>query len=110
MEKLLHKLQAIAEQNPQGFTLSLPDLRFIKKGWVVAKKETQNCFGLQGLNKALEVALKTSKALGGWKDESLFYWDCVLIFSDENEATKAGIENEQLAIYNLETATLKWLK
>lgn len=110
MDKLLRELQAIAEQYPTGFTVSLPTLEIVSKGWIVAKKETQNCFGLAGLKKALDVALKTSKSLGGWKDEDLFYWDAVMIFENEDEATEAGIENEQLAIYHLETATLKWLK
>lgn len=109
MDKLLETLQAIADENPTGFTVTLPDLQYVKKGWVVAKKETQNSFGLDGLKKALEVALNTSKALGGWKDGELFYWDCVMIFYDEEQATKAGKENEQLAIYQIETARLKWL-
>jgi len=110
MDKIITHLQEIAESNPDGFTVKLPDLQFIKKGWVVALKETQNCFGPDGLNKALEVAKKTSQHIGGWKDGKLFYWDCVQIFFDEDQATKAGIENEQLAIYQIETGRLKWLK
>jgi len=107
--ELIKQLQAIAQENPSGFTVSLPSLQFITRGWVVAKKETQNSFGLEGLNKALEVALKTSKTIGGWQDEELFYWDAVMVFNNEDEATQASIENEQLAIYNIETNYLKWL-
>lgn len=77
---------------------------------MVARKETQNSFGEDGLRKVLEVALRTSKTVGGWKDEKLFYWDAVMVFENEDEATKAGIENEQLAIYQIETNKLKWLK
>ena len=106
---LIDQLQVIAQENPSGFTVSLPNLQFITRGWVVAKKETQNSFGLEGLNRALEVALKTSKTIGGWQDEELFYWDAVMVFNNEDEATQAGIENEQLAIYNIETNYLKWL-
>ncbi len=110
MERLLIKqLLEIATQNPAGFTVSLPDLKFLKTGWVVAKKETQNCFGRQGLKKALEVALNTSKTMGGWQDGPLFYWDAVEVYFDEETATQAGKRNEQLAIYQLETGRLKWL-
>lgn len=109
MKKLLNDLQKIAAENPDGFTVLLPDLSFAKRGWVVAQKQTQDCFGPDGLKKAVEAALKTSKAVGGWKDGELFYWDAVLIFEDEEEATKSGKENEQLAIYQIETARLKWL-
>ncbi len=103
------KLWQIAEQNPEGFTVILPGLTFAKTGWVVALKETQNCFGPEGLDKALEVAIKTSH-LGGWHDGELFYWDAVMIFTNEDEATQAGKENEQLAIYHLDTGRLKWLQ
>jgi len=109
MEKVLSTLQKFAETYPTGFTVSLTNLTLVKSGWVVAKKETQNCFGLQGLKKAYEVAIKTSKTLGGWQDGELFYWDCVMVFHDEQQSTQAGIENEQRAIYHLDTGRLKWL-
>ena len=109
MEQLLKQLQAIAEQNPHGFTVSLPDLKYVTHGWVVAKKETQNSFGIAGLTKVIEVAQLTTKTMGGWKEGELFYWDAVMIFNEEEAATRAGKENEQLAIYQLETGRLKWL-
>lgn len=110
MTDLETKLWQIAEQNPDGFTVILLSLTFAKSGWVVALKETQNCFGPEGLTKALEVAIKTSQTIGGWKDGDLFYWDAVLIFTNEDDATQAGKENEQLAIYHLDTGRLKWLQ
>jgi len=110
MEVLLVKLRKLAADFPNGFTVTIPEVQIVKSGWVVARKETQNSFGEQGLRKALEVALKTSKAMGGWKDGKLFYWDAVQIFEDETLATQAGIENEQMAIYQIETGRLKWLK
>lgn len=110
MKQLMKELQEIAAANPNGFTVFLPDLTPVTKGWVVALKETQNSFGTAGLKKALEVALKTSKVIGGWKDGRKWYWDASLLFDNEDDATKAGIENEQLAIYNIETNYLKWLK
>jgi len=110
MEVILIKLRALAAQFPEGFTVFVPEVQIVKSGWVVAKKETQNSFGEAGLQKALEVALKTSKAMGGWKDEKLFYWDAVEIYEDEETATQAGFRNEQQAIYQIETGRLKWLK
>jgi hypothetical protein len=110
MNQLLIKLKQIAERKPQGFTVFLPDLTPVKAGWVVALKETQNCFGDDGLQKAYEVATKTSNVIGGWKDEGEWYWDACLLFDSEADATRAGMENEQLAIYHIETATIKWLK
>jgi hypothetical protein len=102
-------LKKIADEYPNGFTVWTTDLRPVKSGWVVAMKETQNSFGDAGLKKALEVAERTSKIIGGWKEEKQFYWDAVLLYNDEAEATKAGIENEQIAIYHLETNFLKFL-
>jgi hypothetical protein len=109
MEQIINSLKRIAKENPSGFTVSLESLKFVKEGWVVAIKETQNSFGDVGLRKALQVAMKTSNTLGGWKEGEDFYWDAVIIFNNEEDATKAGVENEQIAIYNIETNFLKYL-
>jgi hypothetical protein len=109
MENIINELKQIAEQNPNGFTVSLPDLQPVTSGWIVAMKETQNCFGNVGLEIALEVALKTSKIIGGWKEGKKWYWDASLIYNDEKEAVRAGLENGQIAIYNIETATLLYI-
>ncbi|MBB2148791.1 hypothetical protein [Pedobacter gandavensis] len=106
---IIERLKEIAEENPNGFTVYTTNLEPVKKGWIVAQIETQNCFGDEGLKKALEVALKTSQVLGGWKEEDLFYWDAVIIFNNEEEATRSGIENKQIAIYQIETNNLKFL-
>lgn len=106
---LIDRLKQIADENPNGFTVYTTNLLPVKNGWVVANKETQNCFGDDGLKKALGVAINTSQTLGGWKDKELFYWDAVILFDNEEEATFAGIENEQIAIYHIETNYLKFL-
>ena len=103
------QLKKIADENPNGFTVWTTDLAPVKSGWVVAMKETQDSFGDAGLKRALEVAEKTSKVIGGWKEKKQFYWDAVLLYDNETEATKAGIENEQIAIYNIENNFLKYL-
>ena len=108
-QHMIERLKEIAEENPNGFTVHLPTLQPVVKGWIVAKAETQNSFGDEGLKTAYEVAIKTSKILGGWYEDGKWYWDASDVYYDENEATKAGIANEQIAIYNIETATLKFL-
>jgi len=106
---IIERLKQIAEENPNGFTVYTTNLQPVKQGWIVAQKETQNCFGDEGLQKALEVAIKTSQTIGGWKEEDLFYWDAVMIYDNEEEATRSGIENEQIAIYQIENNNLKFL-
>lgn len=105
---MISKLIEIAKQNPDGFTVYTSTLEHVKKGWVIALKETQNSFGVEGLKRVLEVA-KTTGTLGGWKEGDLFYWDAVILVETEEEATRLGIENEQIAVFNIEQARLKFL-
>lgn len=109
MEEKIKQLLKISDEYPNGFTVYTTNLEPVTKGWIVAMKETQNSFGLAGLHRALEVAINTSQVIGGWKEGKKFYWDAVMIFSNELEATKAGLENAQIAIYNIETNYLKFL-
>lgn len=109
MQDLLARLKEIAEQNPNGFTVYLPSLAPVTKGWIVAKAETQNCLGDDGLQKALEVALKTSQIMGGWLEDEKWYWDASDVYTGEKEATEAGKERKQIAIFHIDTATLKFL-
>ena len=106
---IIERLKQIAEENPNGFTVYTTNLKPVKSGWVVANKETQNCFGDEGLQKALTIAQSSSQTLGGWKEKQLFYWDAVMLYDNEEEATKAGIEHQQLAIYQIENNYLKFL-
>lgn len=109
MKEKMQQLLKLADEYPNGFTVYTTNLEPVKKGWIVAMKETQNSFGLAGLQRALEVAINTSQVIGGWKEEKEFYWDAVMIFTNEQDATKAGIENEQIAVYNIETNYLKFI-
>lgn len=106
---IIERLKLIAKENPNGFTVYTTNLRPVKHGWVVANKETQNCFGDEGLKKALKIALRSSKTLGGWRENNLFYWDAVVIYNNEEDATRAGIEHKQIAIYQIENNYLKFL-
>ncbi|GAA3935472.1 hypothetical protein GCM10022209_32650 [Chitinophaga oryziterrae] len=106
---VLNALMCLAEENPNGFTVYVPSLKPVKKGWVVAKIETQNSFGDEGLLKVLKYATGTTGIVGYWNNEGVFYWDTVMVFESEIEATEAGIANEQIAIYNIENNELKIL-
>jgi hypothetical protein len=109
MEELIKNLHQIARENPNGFTVYLKDLSPVKKGWVVALKETQHSFGDEGLKKVISVATEKTGVVGGWKEDGKLWWDAVQIFDSEDSATQEGIKNEQLAIYQIETNRLKFL-
>lgn len=109
MNTVYQELWKIAKANAEGFTVSLHNLKPITRGWVVALKETQNCFGQSGLQTAFDVAIKTSKIIGGWKNGKDYYFDACITFDNEADAIKAGNENHQIAIYQIETNTLRFL-
>lgn len=100
---MLEKLIEIAEANPDGFTVRLPELSRVTKGYVSAYLETQNCFNIEGLKKALEHALKHDNVVGGWLNEEnqRFYFDSCKVMYDETEAIEFGKQNQQIAIFDL---------
>ena len=53
MEQLFKAIQAIAEANPDGFTVDLTTLKKVTKGISVAYLETQDSFGEEGLKEFL---------------------------------------------------------
>lgn len=107
---LADELLRVASENPSGFTICITDFQPVKRGWAVALKETQNSFGKKGAEKVIKIALEKSAGIvGGWKYGKDFYFDAVLIIEDEEEATRLGIENEQIGIYEIHTNTYKEL-
>lgn len=103
MKKLIEAIQEIAEQNPDGFTVELTTLKKVSKGISVAYLETQDSFGNEGLKKVLLHSQSHDGIIGGWLNEEngKFYYDSIKIFHDEKEAVKFGIENEQIAIFDI---------
>lgn len=99
------ELLSIAQQNPNGFTVS-KSLEPIKKGFSVACIETQNSFDFQGAKKVVNFAKKNKKVsgFGGWLDKETgkFYFDAIMIITDRSEAIRIGMQNKQIAIYDLE--------
>lgn len=100
---MLKTIQTIAEANPYGFTYNIKTNSFVKYGFVVAYEETQECFGIEGLNKALAHALKHDNVIGGWlnSENKQFYFDSCKVFKNRAAALQFGRENKQLAIFDL---------
>ena len=103
MTDLKKAIKAVAKMNPYGFTVELPTIKEVKRGYVVAYLETQNSFDDDGLDKVINHALNHSKTVGGWlnEDNGKYYFDSCQIFTDRDEAIKFGIENKQIAIYDI---------
>ena len=103
MEQLFKAIQAIAEANPDGFTVDLTTLKKVTKGISVAYLETQDSFGEEGLKRVLNHALMHEKKVGGWFNEenNQFYFDSIRIFTNLEEAKQFGRENGQIAIFDI---------
>lgn len=104
MTSLKDAIKEVAKKNPYGFTVELPTIKEVKRGYVVAYLETQNSFDDDGLEKVIKHALNHSKTVGGWLNEEngKYYFDSCQIFTDRDEAIRFGIENKQIAIFNIE--------
>lgn len=104
---MIELILKIAADNPYGFTFSIKSKRFVKHGFCVAYKETQNCFGHSGLKKAFEHAVQHDKVIGGWlnTENNSYYFDSVKIFKNKSEALKFAIENKQIAVFDLTNLT-----
>lgn len=103
MVNFIDAIQKIAEQNPEGFTVDLTTLKRITKGISVAYIETQDSFGIEGLERVINHALAHDRKVGGWmnEDDGQYYYDSVRIFTDLEEAKRFGRENKQIAIFDL---------
>jgi hypothetical protein len=110
MEKVFLRLREIVIEFPDGSIFGIGDLQVVKSGWVVRMKDAGNFEGKDGLMTAIRIASNTTMEIAGAKDEEVELWDVVEIFESEDEATEAGIANEQMSIYQIETGKLKWLK
>lgn len=99
---ILRRLAELIETHPDGFTISSDMTEEPVTGYAVAI--TQDCFGLEGLGRVLDVVGKNPNyCIGGWlnPDTNQFYFDAVQIVGTLEEAVKIGKENCQLAIFDL---------
>ncbi|WP_255489753.1 hypothetical protein [Dysgonomonas sp. 25] len=105
---LTNEVYRIANNNPSGFTLNLKTMQLVNTGFVAAYKETQNSFGVSGLQNVIKYALLIgASVIGGWynTDNGQYYFDCSQVFENLNDAAIFGVNNEQLAIFDLNTST-----
>jgi fructokinase len=102
------KIKKIAVRNPDGFTIELPTLNPVISGIIAAYKETQDCFGDNGLEKVIEHSINHDKVMGGWLNEEndQYYYDSCKVFRVEEEAVKFGRENKQIAVFDLDNLKL----
>lgn len=108
--ELLDAVYFAGRNNPNGFTLNLSTMQAPTKGWSVAMLRTQNSFGYEGLEHVVKCALEGTGIVGGWYEKGKYYWDEVLIVEDKESALRIAEEQEQIAIFNLETHELVYLK
>jgi hypothetical protein len=106
---MLEKFLQIADENPDGFTAKLSGELVTEGGFVVAEKETQNSFGIEGLKRVLEYAISHKTLVGGWKENESYYFDASRLYKNRDEAVKKGLENEQIAIYDLDRKEVVYL-
>lgn len=107
MTDLVKKLLRIAAENPNGFTVTIPDLRPVKAGWCIGHRDTQNSHGPAGLKSVVAHSLKTTGIVGGWKGpDGRYYFDTVIVTDDRDEALRLKREHGQMAAYHLETGTI----
>ena len=94
-----------SQSHPDGFTIDLRTMTEPTEGICVAYAATQDCHSREKLNYVVKHAMKHNGFVGGWLDtaDSSFYFDSSRIFSEDSldAAEKFGIENEQIAIFQI---------
>lgn len=102
MEALINRIADFAASNPDGFTVDL-NLNPVDAGYCVALSETQNSFGIAGLEKVVSLAKQNNYCVGGWydKESGKYYYDCTIVVNSLEKALLYGQLNNQIAIFNL---------
>jgi hypothetical protein len=108
MTSLKDAIKAIAKKKPDGFSVELPTLKEVSQGIVVAYLETQDSFDDDGLEKVILHAENHGKVVGGWlnEDNGKYYYDSCKVFTNKDEAIKFGLENKQIAIFDITSCEL----
>ena len=104
-KELATKVLEYAKSNKDGFTLNINTLEPIQTGYVASYKATQNSFSETDLQSVVNHALNHDGIVGGWynsKDKK-YYFDSNKVFNNISEAIKFGFENEQIAIFDIDT-------
>ena len=101
-------LERVAMNNPYGFTYDISTFTPVTSGFTVAYKETQDSFERVGLEKVIDFSQQLDHQLvGGWLNEKngLYYYDSIKLFKNKDDAIAFGLDNQQIAIFNLDTLT-----
>lgn len=105
--KVIAALTVIAALNPEGYTVDAQTLQPVKSGYAVALAATQNSFGPEGLTRVVNYVNDHTgvNAFGGWMDQKtgLYYYDATVIVNDLSAALALARENDQIAIFDLNT-------
>lgn len=105
LQTLIDNVYQVAKNNPSGFTINLNTMQPVTSGIVAAYKATQNSFGVSGLkNVIIYTTLIGSNFVGGWYNSAndMYYFDAINVFQNLNDAANFGLENEQIAIFDLD--------
>lgn len=97
------KLKEVAKNNPDGFTISLQNMKFTTDGTVSAYLDTQNSFNDQGLRAVIDHALDHDMLVGGWYDSQggKYYYDSVKVYLNKDKAIEFGFKQKQIAIFDI---------
>lgn len=102
---LSDKLWIYSHSHPEGFTVDVLTMTETVDGIAVSYSATQGCHSREKLNRVVRHALKHDGYVGGWFDsaDSLYYFDSSRIFPEDSVAAakKFGIDNGQIAIFNI---------
>ena len=103
MIKIIEAVQEIAKESAAGAAVDLTKKKRKTAGNSVTYNETQDSFGIEGLERVIKHALEHDRKVGGWmnEDDGQFYYDSIRIFTDLEEAKRFGRENRQIAIFDL---------
>ena len=104
VKDLASKIYDFAKSHKDGFTLNINTLQPVQTGYVVSYKDTQNSFSVNDLESVVNHALSHDGVVGGWynNEDGRYYFDSNKVFTNLYDAIEFGIENEQIAIFNLD--------
>lgn len=108
MSNTINRIKEVAEANREGFTIDLTTMQQVTSGIIAAYNATQDSFDTEGLATCIEHAEQHDNKVGGWfnTDNGRFYFDSVRTFTDLNEAKNFGIQEKQIAIFDLDNDRL----
>ena len=109
---VLIALANIALANKDGYTVNAATLQPVTSGYAVAVADTQNSFGIEGLENVVKYVQDHPEvnAFGGWynSDNGKYYFDATIVVNNLDQALEIGRVNRQIAIFDI--ANLKEIR